>query len=64
MIVRGKFPVELRVTDWVVGVLRATLPNEAVVELRVRTRVAASRLRAALLETPPSLPVRVTAWAV
>jgi len=44
--------------------LSATLPNEAVVALKVRMRVAARRLRAALLETPPSLPVSVTTWAV
>lgn len=64
LMVRGKFPTELKVSDFVVGVFTTTLPKASDVALVVRVRVAASSWSEAVLEIAPSVAVRVAVAAV
>jgi hypothetical protein len=57
-------PVELNVTDCVVGVLITTLPNDTLVALMLNVGVAALSCSAKLCEPLPSVAVNVAVWAV
>ena len=46
LIVTGAVPVEVKVTDWVVGVLTKTLPNATFVALMLSVGTAAFNCRA------------------
>ena len=64
LMVRGRFPTELKVSDFVVVVFTTTLPKATVVALVVRVRVAARSWSEAVLEIAPSVAVRVAVAAV
>ena len=64
LMVRGAVPVEVNVTGSVDAVFTVTLPNARLAGLMVNVGTAAFNCRTKLRETPPALPVRVTACAV
>jgi hypothetical protein len=64
LMVRGRFPVELKVSVFVTAVVTPSLPNAKVVAEVVRVRVAAKSWSATDLPMPPSMPVRVAVEAV
>ena len=64
LMVRGRFPVELKVRVFVVGTFAPRLPNATVVALGVRMRVAGSNWSVRLLEIPPSVAVSAMDAAV
>lgn len=59
LMMTGAFPVELKVSGCVVGVLIVALPNEMLLVLIVSVGVDALKCRAKVLETPPPLAVIV-----
>jgi hypothetical protein len=61
--VTGAVPVDVKITIWLETEPTVTLPNDTFVGLTPNTGFAAFNCRAKLLETPPALAVRVTAWA-
>jgi hypothetical protein len=64
LIVIGTVPEEVKVTDWVAGVLITTSPNATLVALMLSARIAAFSCRVKLFITPPALAVIVIACAV
>jgi hypothetical protein len=59
LIVTAAVPVEVMVTDWVVGVFRLTVPNATLLLAMVSVGVEALRVRAKVFATPPAVAVRL-----
>ena len=62
--VTGAVPEDVRVIDWVAGVLRFTSPNAIVVALTLSVGVPVFNCNAKVADTPASVAVRVTLCAV
>src|SRR5579863_10046363 len=61
LMVRGKVPVDVKVTDCVAGVLTTTSPKATLLALMLSAMIAALNCREKLLTTLPALAVIVTA---
>jgi len=57
-------PVELRVSDWDVALLRFTLPKARLLALTLSVGVPAPNCRAKVLDAPPEVAVKVAVVAV
>jgi hypothetical protein len=64
LMVKGRPPVDVKVTDFATGVFKVSLPKAKLVVLTLSVCIAASNCRAKALETVPWLAVRVTACDV
>jgi hypothetical protein len=64
LMVTGRLPVDVKVTDFEIAVFTTSLPNARLVALALSVFTAASNCMAKVFEMPPWLAVRVTACAV
>jgi hypothetical protein len=64
LIVTGAVPVEVKVIDFVVGVLTTTLPNATLAGLMLSASMVVFSCNVKLVNMLPTLAVIVTAWAV
>jgi len=60
LIVRGALPVDLRITDCVIGAFKATLPKERLFVLQLMVATEAESCRLKDLDTPLALATRIT----